>query len=92
MPRRLPPIAIAVMIALSPSSATADVRVASKNGALDGLGSDVEIVYTAGGPIAMAVTIHSMPVVDYSPDNAGSELIWAISQIVQDAPGAARPL
>jgi len=64
-----------------------DRRVQSKSGALDALRSDVGIVYTAGGPVAMAVTVDGMPVIDYSPDNAGNELIWQISQIVQDALG-----
>lgn len=64
-----------------------DRRVQSKSGALDRLRSDVGIVYTPGGPIAMAITVDGMPVVDYSPDNAGNELIWQISQIVQDTLG-----
>lgn len=62
-------------------------RVQSKSGALDALRSDVGIVYTPGGPIAMAITVDGMPVIDYSPDNAGNELIWQISQIVQDTLG-----
>lgn len=64
-----------------------DRRVQSKSGALDALRSDVGIVYTPGGPVAMAVTVDGMPVIDYSPDNAGNELIWQISQIVQDTLG-----
>lgn len=64
-----------------------DRRVQSKSGALDALRSDVGIVYTPGGPIAMAITVDGMPVIDYSPDNAGNELIWQMSQIVQDALG-----
>jgi hypothetical protein len=35
----------------------------------------------------MAITVDGMPVIDYSPDNAGNELIWQMSQIVQDALG-----
>jgi hypothetical protein len=64
-----------------------DRRVQSKSGALDALRSDVGIIYTPGGPIAMAITVDGMPVIDYSPDNAGNELIWQMSQIVQDALG-----
>jgi hypothetical protein len=62
-------------------------RVQSKSGALDALRSDVGIIHTPGGPIAMAITVDGMPVIDYSPDNAGSELIWQLSQIVQEALG-----
>jgi beta-lactamase class A len=60
-----------------------DLKVQSKSGSLDALRSDVGIIYTAGGPIAMAITVDGMPAIDYSPDNAGSELIWAISEVVQ---------
>ena len=64
-----------------------DRRVQSKSGARDALRSDVGIIYTPGGPIAMAITVDGMPLIDYSPDNAGNELIWQMSQIVQDALG-----
>jgi beta-lactamase class A len=64
-----------------------DLKVQSKSGSLDALRSDVGIVHTAGGPVAMAVTVDDMPAIDYSPDNAGSELIWAISLVLQDALG-----
>lgn len=60
------------------------MRVASKSGSLDALRSDVGILYTPGGPIAMAATVDGMPAIDYSPDNAGSALIWALSQMIQD--------
>jgi beta-lactamase class A len=59
-----------------------DVPVASKSGALDALRSDVGIAYTKGGRIAMAITIDDMPAIDYSPDNAGEELIWEISKVL----------
>ena len=65
------------------------LRVASKSGSLDSLRSDVGIVYTPGGPIAMAITVDEMPAIDDSPDNAGNELIWSISQVIQSALGAA---
>ena len=61
---------------------TPDVVTASKAGALDHLRSDVAIVYASSGPIAMAVTINGIPVVDYGPDNAGNLLIARISQIL----------
>lgn len=66
-----------------------DVQVASKSGALDALRSDVGIAYTKGGRIAMAITVDDMPAIDYSPDNAGDELIWEISKILMA--GLARP-
>ena len=59
-----------------------DVQVASKSGALDALRSDVGIAYTKGGRIAMAITVDDMPAIDYSPDNAGEELIWEISKLL----------
>ena len=59
-----------------------DVQVASKSGALDALRSDVGIADTKGGRIAMAITIDDMPAIDYSPDNAGEELIWEISKVL----------
>ena len=61
-----------------------DVDIASKHGALDALRSDVGIVYTKGGPIAMAITVDDMPVTDYSPDNVGDKLIWELSQVLVD--------
>ncbi len=66
-------------------------RVASKSGALDALRSDVGIIDTPAGPIAMAITVDGMPQIDYSPDNPGNELIWAISQVIQSTLGTARP-
>lgn len=66
-----------------------DVQVASKSGALDALRSDVGIAYTSGGRIAMAITVDDMPAIDYSPDNAGEELIWEIAKALMA--GLARP-
>jgi beta-lactamase class A len=59
--------------------------VASKSGSLDALRSDVGIVTTKGGPIAIAITVDDMPTVDYSPDNAGNKLIWELSKAIVDA-------
>ena len=61
--------------------------IASKSGALDALRSDVGIVYTKGGPIAMAITVDDMPETDYSPDNAGEKLIWQIGAALTDGLG-----
>jgi beta-lactamase class A len=59
-----------------------DVTIASKAGALDHLRSDVGIVYSKRGPIAMAITVEDIPDVDYTPDNPGNLLISALSEIL----------
>jgi len=59
-------------------------EIASKHGSLDALRSDVGIVYTPSGPIAMAITVDDMPVTDYSPDNVGDTLIWKLGQALTD--------
>lgn len=61
--------------------------VASKSGGLDRLRSDVGIVYTRRGRIAMAITIDDMPVVDWGADNPGQLMIWKLSQILQEGLG-----
>ena len=58
--------------------------VASKSGSLDRLRSDVGIVYTRRGRIALAITVDDMPTVHYSTDNPGKLLIWELSQILQE--------
>ncbi len=63
------------------------VPSATKSGALDRLRSDVGIIYTRRGRIVMAITVDDMPVIHYSMDNAGNELIWRLSQILQDSLG-----
>jgi beta-lactamase class A len=59
-----------------------DVIIANKSGALDALRSDVGILYSKHGAIAMAITIDGMPEPDWSPDNAGEKLISALSEIL----------
>jgi beta-lactamase class A len=56
------------------------MRVASKSGSLDALRSDVGLVWTPQGRIAVAITVDDMPEIDYSPDNAGNLLISRLSQ------------
>jgi len=51
------------------------VTIANKTGALDALRSEVALVYSKGGRIAMAITTDGMPKTDWSPDNAGLLLI-----------------
>lgn len=60
---------------------------ASKSGSLDRLRSDVGIVYTRRGRIAMAITVDDMPEVQYVSDNSGLLMIWKLSQILQDGLG-----
>ena len=64
-----------------------EAEVASKSGALDSLRSDVGIVYTKKGRIAMAVTVDEMPSIDYSADNAGNLLISDIARVLIEGLG-----
>jgi beta-lactamase class A len=56
--------------------------IASKSGSLDALRSDVGIVYTPGGKVAMAITADDMKTIDNSVDNAGSTLIAELSKVL----------
>ena len=60
----------------------AGLIVASKSGSLDHLRSDVGIVYSPGGRVAMAITVDDLPNVDYSPDNAGSIFISQLAGLL----------
>lgn len=59
-----------------------DMPVASKSGSLDHLRSDVGVVYSPGGRIAIAITCDDLPAVDYSPDNAGSIFISRLAAML----------
>jgi len=61
-----------------------DVPVANKSGALDALRSDVGIVYSKGGRIAMAITVEGIPKTDYGPDNPGLLLIADLAKMLVD--------
>jgi len=63
---------------------TGNVPVASKSGSLDRLRSDVGIVYSPGGRIAIAITCDDLPKVDYSADNAGNIFISELTGILID--------
>ena len=63
------------------------VPSASKSGALDRLRSDVGIIYTRRGRIAMAITLDDMPIVHYSQENPGLAMLWRLSQILQEGLG-----
>jgi beta-lactamase class A len=56
--------------------------IASKAGALDHLRSDVAIVYSPHGPVAMAITVNNIPEVNYGADNPGNLLISRLSEIL----------
>jgi len=65
-----------------------DIEIASKSGALDHLRSDVGIIYSKRGPIAMAITAEDIPEVNWSPDNPGLLLISSLSEILVDELGS----
>jgi len=60
------------------------VPIANKTGALDALRSDVGIVYSKGGRIAMAITVDGIPESNFTPDNEGLLMIADISRILVD--------
>lgn len=67
------------------------VPLATKPGALDHLRSDVGIVYSPRGRIAMAITCEDLPEVDYTPDNPGHLLISRLSLLLTDGLGRPAP-
>ena len=58
--------------------------IANKTGALDALRSDVGIVYSKGGRIAMAITVDGIPKPDWSPENPGSLVISDLAKMIVD--------
>jgi beta-lactamase class A len=67
---------------------TGNLPVANKTGSLDHLRSDVGIVYSAGGRIAIAITVDDMPAIDYSDDNPGTLLISRLTGILLQGLGS----
>lgn len=61
-----------------------EAPVAHKTGALDALRSDVGIVYSPKGRVAMAITCDGMPAIDYGPDNKGALMIAKLAKILVD--------
>ncbi len=59
-------------------------NVANKTGALDALRSEVGIVYTKAGRVAMAITVDGIPKPDWTPDNPGLLMIADLSKILVD--------
>jgi beta-lactamase class A len=60
----------------------ADMTIANKTGALDALRSEVALVYSKGGKIAMAITVDGIPKPDWSPDNPGLLMIADIAPML----------
>ncbi len=58
------------------------MQVANKAGALDHLRSDVGIVYSPRGKIAMAITCDDIPQIDWTSDNPGLLLIAKLAEIL----------
>ena len=67
----------------------AGVTIASKVGALDRLRSDVAIVYSERGRIAMAITVDDLPEVVWNPENPGLLMLSRLSLALLD--GLATP-
>jgi len=65
------------------------VSVASKWGALERLRSDVGIVYSERGRIAMAITCEGIPEIAWTVDNPGDVLVSQLSLLLVD--GLGRP-
>jgi len=59
-----------------------EAPVANKAGALDHLRSDVGIVYSPRGRIAMAITCEGIPKIDWTSDNPGLLLIARVAEIL----------
>jgi beta-lactamase class A len=58
--------------------------VADKPGALDHLRSDVGIVYSKQGPVAIAITCYDIPKIDWSADNSGYLFIADAARLLVD--------
>jgi beta-lactamase class A len=67
---------------------TGNMPVANKTGSLDHLRSDVGIVYSPGGRIAIAITVDDIPAIDYSDDNPGTLLISRLTGVLLQGLGS----
>lgn len=61
-----------------------NLTVANKSGALAALRSDVGIVYSPAGRIAMAITVDGMSNADWTPDNPGLLMIADLAKLLVD--------
>jgi beta-lactamase class A len=66
-------------------------QVAHKSGSNESYRADVGIVYTPAGPIALAIAVSGIPVVDMGPDNMGSLLIADLAKMLVEGLGATVP-
>jgi len=66
------------------------VTIASKVGALDRLRSDVALVYSDRGRIAMAITVDDLPEIVWNVENPGLLMLSRLSLALQDGLGAPR--
>jgi beta-lactamase class A len=62
-------------------------EMATKPGSLDALRSDVGIIYSKRGRIAMAITCDQMPDIDWTEDNPAHHLLSHLSTILIDGLG-----
>ena len=62
-----------------------DLKVASKSGSLDALRSDVALVTTPKGRLAMAITVEGIQPTDYSEDNPGLILLADLAKAIVGA-------
>ncbi|MDQ6651759.1 MAG: class A beta-lactamase-related serine hydrolase, partial [Acidobacteriota bacterium] len=60
---------------------------ATKSGALDGLRSNLGIIYHPRGRIALAITCNEMPVANWTVDNPALLLMSRLSEILVDGLG-----
>ena len=63
------------------------VEMATKSGALDALRSNVGIIYSKRGRIAMAITCDDMPEVDWTDDNPAYLMLSRLSLLLIDGLG-----
>lgn len=63
------------------------IQMATKSGALDALRSNIGIIYSKRGRIAMAITCDNMPDIDWTADNAGYYMLSRLSQLLIDGVG-----
>ncbi len=64
-----------------------EMETATKPGALDALRSDIGILYTKRGRIAMAITCDDIPAIDWSVDNPAQLLMSRLSLLLIDGLG-----
>ena len=69
-----------------------ELTLANKTGALDALRSDVGIVYSKTGRIAMAITVDGIAQPDWGPDNPGSLLIADLAKMLVRGLATSQPV